>query len=199
VLTMGRHVAGVVSEADLLSVQDKHAREAQLESGGHLHWHAGDKRHLGLSAGELMTSPAITVHPDATLPAAARLMNSRHVKRLPVVDADTVIGGGVGGKLIGIVSRCDLLSVFLRPDEDIAREVREMLTQILLADSATVTVRVRTGVVTLAGQPWSAEQHDLIRVAARLTWDIDGVVDVVNRLGAAQPSTGPAAGERGAT
>ncbi|MGD0373798.1 MAG: CBS domain-containing protein [Streptosporangiaceae bacterium] len=199
VLALGRHVAGVVSEADLLSVQDKHAREAQLESGGHLHWHAGDKRHLGLSAGELMTSPAITVHPDATLPAAARLMNSRHVKRLPVVDADTVIGGGVGGKLIGIVSRCDLLSVFLRPDEDIAREVREMLTQILLADSATVTVRVRTGVVTLAGQPWSAERHDLIRVAARLTWDIDGVVDVVNRLGAAQPSTGPAAGERGAT
>ncbi len=187
VLVLGRHVAGVVSEADLLSVQDKHAREAQLESGGRLHWHAGDRRHWGLTAGELMTSPAITIHPDATLPAAARLMNSRHIKRLPVVDADTAIGGGVGGKLLGIVSRCDLLSVFLRPDEDIAREVREMLTQILLADPASVTVRVRNGVVTLAGQPGFAEQHDLIRVAGRLAWDVDGVVDVVNRLGAAQP------------
>ncbi|HTP15208.1 MAG TPA: CBS domain-containing protein, partial [Streptosporangiaceae bacterium] len=197
VLALGRHVAGVVSEADLLSVQDKRAREAQLESGGHLHWHAADKKHPGLTAGELMTSPAVTIHPDATLPAAARLMNSRHIKRLPVVEAGTVIGGGVGGRLIGIVSRCDLLSVFLRPDEDIAGEVGEMLAQILHADPAKVTARVRNGVVTLAGQLGSAEQRDLIRVAARLTWDIDGVVDVVNKLVADRPVTpppGPAAG-----
>jgi len=189
VLVLGRHVGGVVSEADLLSVLGKRAREAQLESGGLLHRQAGDKKHWGLTAGELMTSPAITIHPDATLPGAARLMNSRHLKRLPVVEPGTVFGGGVGGKLIGIVSRCDLLSVFLRPDEDIAREVREMLTQILLADPASVTVRVRNGVVALAGQLGSAEQQDLIRVAARLTWEIDGVVDVVNKLGAGQPIT----------
>jgi CBS domain-containing protein len=190
VLVLGRHVAGVVSEADLLSVLDRRAREARLASGGGLlHWHAGDKRHWGLTAGDLMTSPAITIHPDATLPAAARLMNSRHLKRLPVVEAGTVFGGGVGGKLIGIVSRCDLLSVFLRPDEDIAREVREMLTQILLADPASVTARVRNGVVTLAGQLESAERHDLSRVAVRLTWDIDGVVDVVNKLVTAQSIT----------
>jgi osmotically-inducible protein OsmY len=85
------------------------------------------------------------------------------------------------------VSRCDLLSVFLRPDEDIAREVREMLTQILLADPASVTVGVHNGIVTLAGQPGSADQHDLIPVAVRLTWDIDGVVDVVNKLGEVVP------------
>jgi CBS domain-containing protein len=180
VLTMGRHVAGVVSEADLLTLQEQRARGAQSGAGGHLHWHAGHKKHQGLQAGELMTSPAITIHPDATLPAAARLMNSHHVKRLPVVDAD--------GKLIGIVSRRDLLSVFLRPDEDIAREIGEMLTQILLADPASVTVTVRNGIVTLAGQPGSADQHDLIPVAVRLTWDVDGVVDVVNKLGAAAPS-----------
>jgi CBS domain-containing protein len=178
VLTMGRHVAGVVSEADLLAVRDKRARAARRGPGG-LHWHANTKKHWGLTAGELMTSPAITIHPDATLPAAARLMNSHHVKRLPVVGAD--------GELTGIVSRCDLLSVFLRPDEDIAREVREMLTQILLADPARVTARVRNGIVTLAGEPGSAGQHDLIPVAVRLTWDIDGVVDVVNKLGAAAP------------
>ena len=89
VLVLGRHVGGVVSEADLLSVLDKRAREAQLESGGLLHRQAGDKKHWGLTAGELMTSPAITIHPDATLPGAARLMNSRHLKRLPVVEAGT--------------------------------------------------------------------------------------------------------------
>ena len=185
VLILGRHVAGVVSEADLLSVLDKHAQEAHLESGGRLHRHADDKRHWGLTAGELMTSPAITIHPDATLPAAARLMNSRHLKRLPVAKGG---GRGLGGTLAGIVSRSDLLSVFLRPDEDIAREVREMLTQILLADPAGVTVRVRNGIVTLAGHLGSAERHDLIPVAVRLTWDIDGVVDVVNKL-SGQPIT----------
>jgi CBS-domain-containing membrane protein len=180
VLTMGRHVAGVVSEADLLGVQDKRARRARLEPGGRLHLHAAKKEHWGLTAAELMTSPAITIYPDATLPATARLMNSRHLKRLPVVDAD--------GTLIGIVSRCDLLSVFLRPDEDIAREVREMLTQILLTDPATITARVHNGIVTLAGQPGPSDQHDLIPVAVRLTWDIDGVVDVVNKLGATAPA-----------
>ena len=179
VLIMGRHVAGVVSEADLLGVQDKHARQARLEPGGRLHLHAAKNEHWGRTAAELMTSPAITIHPDATLPAAARVMNSHHLKRLPVVDPD--------GTLIGIVSRCDLLSVFLRPDEDIAREVNEMLSQILLADPASITAHVRNGVVTLAGQPGSARERDLIPVAVRLTWDIDGVVDVVNKLGAAVP------------
>jgi len=189
VLMLGRHVAGVVSEVDLLTVLEKHARAAQLESDGRLRQHAGGEKHLDLTAGELMTSPAVTIHPDATLPTAARLMNSSHVKRLPVVDSGTVFGGGAGGNLIGIVSRCDLLSVFLRPDEDIAWEVRQMLTEILLADPARVTVQVRNGIVTMAGQVGSAEHHDLIRIAVRLTWNIDGVVDVVNKLGAVQPIT----------
>jgi CBS-domain-containing membrane protein len=184
VLTSGRHITGVVSEADLLRVLEKHARAAPLGSDGRLRQHAGKKKHLDLTAGELMTSPAVTIHPDATLPTAARLMNSSHVKRLPVVDSGPVFGGGVGGNLIGIVSRCDLLSVFLRPDEDIAWEVRQMLTEILLADPARVTVHVRNGIVTLTGQVGSAEQHDLIGIAVRLTLNIDGVVDVVNKLGA---------------
>jgi CBS domain-containing protein len=172
VLTMGRHVAGIVSEGDLLTVEDKRERDARIESesGGRLHWRSAARKHWGRTAEELMTSPAVTIHPDATLPSAARLMNSHHLKRLPVVDPD--------GILLGIVSRCDLLSVFLRTDEDIAREVREMLSQVLLADPSGITVHVKNGVVTLAGQP---ERPDLVPVAVRLTWDIDGVVDVVDR------------------
>ena len=189
VLVLGRHVAGVVSEADLLSAQERRLREAQLESGGHFRRHADVKKHWGLTAGELMTSPAITTHPDAPLPTAARLMNSRHIKRLPVVEAGTMFGSGVGGRLIGIVSRCDLLGVFLRPDEDIAGDVREMLAQLPQADPGGVTVAVRNGIVTMAGSLGSAEEHDLIRVAGRLTWDIDGVVDVVNNFGITQPET----------
>ena len=167
VLVLGRHVAGVVSEADLLSAQERRLREAHLESASHFRRHANVKQHWGLTAGELMTSPAITIHPDAPLPAAARLMSSRHIKRLPVVEAGTTFGGGVGGKLVGIVSRCDLLSVFLRPDEDIARAVREMLAQLPQADPGGVTVAVRNGIVTLAGLLGSAEEHDLIQVAGR--------------------------------
>jgi CBS domain-containing protein len=192
VLVLGRHVAGVVSEADLLAAQDKRLREAQLESGGHFRRHAGASKHRGLTAGELMTSPAITTHPDAPLPAAARLMTTRHLKRLPVVEAGTTFGGGVGGKLIGIVSRRDLLGVFLRQDEDIAGDVREMLAQLPQADPDAVAVTVRNGIVTLEGPLGSAEEHDLIRVAGRLAWDVDGVVDVVNNLGITQLVTSPA-------
>jgi CBS-domain-containing membrane protein len=186
VLVMGRHVAGVVSEDDLLTARDAAARRAGMEKTSRLPWprrRAG--QHPRLTAGELMTAPAITIHPDAPIPRAARLMHTNHIKRLPVVDGD--------GKLIGIVSRGDLLSVCLRPDTQIAQDVRELLAEILFADPAHIKVTVRGGVVTLAGQPGSAEQEDLIPVAARLVWDIDGVVDVVDRLSApAPPAAQPA-------
>ncbi len=180
VLILGRHVAGVVSDADLMAVEDKRDRDARRRAQGGLHLHLTRQKHWGLTAEELMTSPAITIHADASLPAAARKMNTHHLKRLLVVKPD--------GTLEGIVSRRDLLSVFLRPDEDIATEVREMLTQILLADPAAVTVRVHNGIVTLTGEPDFGGQRDLIPVAVRLTWDIDGVVDVVNKIGAASPA-----------
>ena len=72
-----------------------------------------------------MTTLAITVGPDFTIPAAARLMNTHRISRLPVVDDK--------GGLIGIVSRRDLLSVFLRPDEDIKADIRQVLDEILAA------------------------------------------------------------------
>ena len=173
VLMMGRRVAGVVSEADLLRIEDQRARSARAGHRGRLHSRAPGKPR-DLTAGELMTSPAITIHPNATIPAVARLMNQHHVKRLPVVDPD--------GVLIGIVSRRDVLSVFLRPDEEIVGDVLGVLTEILFADPASVTVAVKDGIVTQAGQAGQLEQPDLIPVAVRLTWDIDGVVDVVNKL-----------------
>jgi CBS-domain-containing membrane protein len=181
VLAMGRHVAGVVSEDDLLAVRDR-ARRAQADKTWHLPWtrHPGSQ-HPKLTAGEIMSSPAITIHPDAPIPRAARLLHDRHIKRLPVVDPD--------GKLIGIVSRRDLLRVFLRPDTLIAQQVRELLAEILLTDPASVTVSVHGGVVTLAGQPVPEDQRDLISVAVRLIWDIDGVVDVVDQFSAVAPAT----------
>jgi CBS-domain-containing membrane protein len=180
VLTMGRHVAGVVSEADLLTAQDQRARKARTGRGDHLPW-SRSRQHPRLTAEELMTSPAVTIHPDAPIPRAASLMHAHHVKRLPVVDPE--------GKLLGIVSRRDLLTVFLRQDEQIAGEVRELLTEILFADPAALSVGVHNGVVVLTGQPTAADVHELVPVAVRLIWDIDGVVDVVEKLGAPAPAS----------
>ena len=162
VLTMGRQVAGIVSEADLLAAEDETAR---LASAIGRRWRLRKQPHVNLTADALMTAPAITVGPDATIPAAARLMNTHHVRRLPVVDED--------GKLVGIVSRRDLLSVFLRRDDELP-----------LADPKNVIVAVRHGVVTLAGamRPEPDQEQPLIPLALRLIWDIDGVVDVANKL-----------------
>jgi CBS domain-containing protein len=177
VLMMGRHVAGVVSEADLLRLEDEEARRArvgaQTASG---HWHRPlHKPHWGLTAGALMTAPAVTIHPDATIPRAARVMTSHHTRRLPVTDQD--------GRLIGIVSRRDLLSVFLRPDDEVAERVRELLDDLLPADPGSVTATVRDGVVILTGHPEAPEDRELMPMVIQLIWDVDGVIDVSNRLG----------------
>ena len=177
VLKMGREVVGVVSETDLLAAEDETRRQARMAGSMGRRWHLRRQQHVRLTAGALMTSPAVTIGPDATIPAAARLMNTHHVRRLPVVDDE--------GKLVGIVSRRDLLSVFLRPDADIAHDIRQVLDELPLADPKEIIAEVKHGVVTLAGsiRPASGHEPDLMPLALRLIWDIDGVVDVVNRLG----------------
>jgi CBS-domain-containing membrane protein len=121
-----------------------------------------------LTAAELMTSPAVTVRADATLAQAARQLALHHVKRLPVVDE--------WGMLAGIVSRADLLTVFLRPDEDIAEEVRREVVAYLFGEDATgVVVHVEDGVVKLTGR---LADITLVPVAARLARAVEGVVDV---------------------
>jgi CBS domain-containing protein len=180
VLKMGREVAGVVSETDLLAAEDETRRQARMAGSMGRRWHLRKQPHVRLTAGALMTSPAVTIGPDATIPAAARLMNTHHIARLPAVDEK--------GKLIGIVSRRDLLSVFLRPDADIAHDARQVLDELPLVDPKEVIAEVRHGVVTLTGsmRPEADNEQDLMPLALRLIWDIDGVVDVVNRLGEAK-------------
>ena len=180
VLKMGREVVGVVSETDLLAAEDETRRQARMAASMGRRWHLRKQPHVRLTAGALMTSPAITIGPEATIPGAARLMNTHHISRLPVIDEK--------GKLIGIVSRRDLLSVFLRPDADIAHDARQVLDELPLADPKEAIAEVRHGVVTLTGlmRPEADHEQDLMPLALRLIWDIDGVVDVVNRLGEAK-------------
>jgi CBS domain-containing protein len=193
VLKMGREVVGVVTEADLLAAQASTARRLHTEATGRS-WLSRKPQHPALTAGELMTAPAITIGPHATVPAAARLMNTHHIRRLPVVDDS--------GRLIGVVSRRDLLSVFLRPDEDIAADIRNVLDEIIQAEEGEAEVTVRNGIVTLTGSldPKAGPHGDLIPLAVRLMWGIDGVVDIMDKLGeppAAMPENAPSPAQSG--
>ncbi|MFJ9589062.1 CBS domain-containing protein [Streptomyces acidicola] len=159
-------VVGVVSQADLLPKEEFRDSEPDRPVGfGRL---ADLVKARAVTAGELMTSPAVTVHADATLAAAARTMAHARVKRLPVVDDH--------GMLQGIVSRADLLKVFLRDDEDIAEEVRdEVVSYLFPAPLAPVHVAVHDGVVRVTGR---VRDIALIPVAMRMVRAVEGVVDV---------------------
>lgn len=182
VLDRDGRVIGVVSEADLLrrtGARQKHGIRGVLGT----RWGRGRDRSSGRVAAEVMTWPPITVRPEASVRRAARIMVERGVKRLPVVDGDA--------RLVGIVSRGDLVRLLMRSDEDIRREVREaVIHHDLRIDPATVFVEVKDGVVQLQGQ---VERASLIPVIVRLVEGLDGVVAVENRLGYAEDDPKPRA------
>ncbi|MCT4357089.1 CBS domain-containing protein [Streptomyces sp. Je 1-79] len=143
---------GVVSEADLL-------RRHGTKDGPS-------------TAGAMMSSPVVVARPSWTAVEAARLMERHRVKRLPVVDA--------GGQLIGVLSRSDLLQLFLRRDRAIQEEILEdVVIRILGLSPASVHVDVDEGRVTLSG---TLERRNLAPAFVRLCESVDGVVEVVDRL-----------------
>jgi CBS-domain-containing membrane protein len=173
VLDPDARVVGVVSEADLLRKEEfpQGPPGARLFEGRRRR--ATRAKATGDTAVELMTAPAITVGPDASVAEAARRLHRHHIKRLPVLDP--------AGPLVGIVSRADLLKVFLRSDDQIARDVRhDVLQRALWVDPDTIDVEVRDGVVTLTGR---LERRSLVPITVSLVYGVDGVVEVVDRLG----------------
>jgi len=164
-------VIGVVSEADML------AKEA-LDVGHHgvrgliagIVHRTAFRKAAGVTAGDLMTSPAVTVGADDTVEHAARLMYTRGLKRLPVVNA--------AGRLAGIVSRTDVLAVFDRPDEEIRLEIiGELIPH--LSEPSWYSARVKDGIVTLEGTPETvAIGHEVLNQVRH----VQGVVAVRDRL-----------------
>ncbi|MGW3373200.1 CBS domain-containing protein [Streptomyces hydrogenans] len=120
----------------------------------------------------VMSAPAVTVHAEEAAADAARLMARLGVERLPVVDEEE--------RLVGIVTRRDLLRVFLRPDPEIRRRIRdEVLADAMDLPPDAIDVHVLDGVVTLAGRLRRRSQASMLR---RLAERVEGVVAVVDRL-----------------
>ena len=166
-------VVGVVSEADILVKE----QGPEPRHGGLLGWLlAGGTPDTGKlkarTAGEAMTSPAITIGPEKHVSDAARLMTEQGIKRLPVVDAED--------KLLGIVTRADLVRAFARPDAEIEHEIREdVIRRTLWLEDAGVTVRVERGDVRLSGRLERRSDAELLSLfVAR----VPGVVSVHSTL-----------------
>lgn len=168
------HLLGIVTEADLMSKEafdQRHRRPlavvAELISGTS-RWSG---KAAGLTAGAVMTDRVVVIDPGEDVRAAARRMLELGVKRLPVVEHD---------RLVGIVSRQDLLRIFHRSDADIAAELEAKMASPLYApEDHTVTAFVTDGVVTLTGDVrFSGEVPVMVGLAA----DVTGVVHVDSRI-----------------
>jgi CBS domain-containing protein len=164
---------GVVSEADLLAKEEFLGGTAPspalfADRARKDRW----RKSRAVAAGEVMTAPVITVTPDAPVSAAARQLARSGVRRLFVVDPD--------GSLAGVVSRRDLLRLFLRDDEQLRAEVlHQVFHRVLLADPATFDVSAKGGVVSVRGR---LERRTDTELAARLIQAMPGVVDVESDL-----------------
>ena len=178
VLTPHGRVAGLVTETDLVR-REQLQRDPDGSHSMHLNYRTRRAIATAETAGELMSTPPVTVRADATVAEAARLMDRHQGACLLVTDDD--------GKLLGVVSPRDLLRVFLRPDEEIKAEVVDgVLAGYLGADPAMVQVDVTEGVVRLTGELERKSLLDLLLPAVRA---VDGVIDVEGRLGYAFDDT----------
>lgn len=167
-----RRVVGVVSEADLIAKESVHANEEYTGTRRHHVPRRVRAKARALVASDAMSSPAVTIGPDMSVVEAARLMDRQRVKRLPVVDPE--------GRLVGVVSRRDLVCLLLRPDDELAEEIRdEVFDRALGLPPMAVRVGVQDGVATVTGQ---LQDDQLVRIAALLVSQVDGVIGVVNRL-----------------
>lgn len=160
------HVLGVVSEADLLLKQA--GRQQKLGMRGALLDPDQAARLAAQVAEDLMSAPPVTVAPDETVAGAARTMLRHRVKRLPVVDE--------AGALVGIVSRADVLKVFLRDDAALTEEIEAALGRALGPEvAAGLSIRIDDGVATVGGVLGDSSRIPLV---AQVVSGVDGVVDV---------------------
>lgn len=161
---------GIITEADFVHSE---AHRKDERRGRLLRYLFGDE---GVPdeekvVGDVMTSSVAIISPDADHVEAARVMEAEGVKRLPVVEQ---------GKLVGLVSRTDILRTFVRPDQDIIDEIQDhIMREILWIDTQGVEVGSVDGNVTLKGR---LEARSDAQLLVALTRRVDGVASVTDRL-----------------
>jgi CBS domain-containing protein len=159
-------VLGIVSQADLLP------KIVAIGAGARKPRRRRATKAAATSARNLMSAPALSIAPDATLSAAAKRMQAKKVKRLLVT--------GQSGRLLGIVSRTDLLRLYTRPDTAIRRDIIDhVLRRTMWIGPNEVEVDVAAGVATLAG---AVGRRTTAAIVARLTGQVPGVVAVVDNV-----------------
>jgi predicted transcriptional regulator len=173
VVESGGRVLGILSEADILFKERRAPNQrgffASLLDIGLPDMH---EKLEARTVGEAMTAPAVTIEPSRPVTDAASTMLERRLKRLPVVDH--------AGRLIGIVTRADLVRAFVRSDEEIAREIREdVLRMSLWLAPDAVTVTVERGEVRLVGEVETKADAELIPTFVQR---VPGVVSVLSKL-----------------
>jgi CBS domain-containing protein len=164
-------VLGLVSEADLL-IKEQGADAIRHRPLARLLGESKESRAQlvkldAITAGEAMTAPAITITSGRPIHEAAAIMTARHVNRLPVVD---------DGRLVGIVSRADLVRAYVRSDDELAATIRQdVILRILWLDPALFTVVVKDGVASISGRVERRSTAEMIEHLVRM---VPGVVDV---------------------
>lgn len=174
VVDQAGHVVGVISETDLL------AKEVgrPLSRRTPLDWIFGERpnpteqrRREANTVEQAMSAPAMTVEADRPLREAAAIMVDRAVNRLPVVDA---------GRLVGIITRADLVRAYVRRDEEVLRTVREDVVRgTMWLDPDDLLVKVRDGVVRIAGR---VDRRSTSTILEKLIGLVEGVDGVANHL-----------------
>ena len=166
----GEAVVGVVSEADVVA-RSTGRRESRSLLGALFGGDRNDENISGATVKDAMTSPAVTIAPGRQVADAARVMVERRVNRLPVVE---------DSQLVGIVTRADLVRAFVRPDEELEREIREDVAETALwIDGRSLDVSVDRGVVRLGGEVERRADAELLE---RFTAAVPGVVSVDSEL-----------------
>ncbi len=164
-------VLGVVSEADLLvkeqGAEAIHSRHLARVRGESKETREQRAKVEAVTAAQAMTAPAITISSDRPILEAASTMTTRHVNRLPVVD---------DGRLVGIVSRADLVRAYVRSDEELATTIRQdVILRILWLDPELFQVEVHDGVASIRGRVERRTTADMIERAVRM---VPGLIDV---------------------
>jgi CBS domain-containing protein len=154
-----RGLVGILSQTDIVAKERGRLAPKRFAR-------KDEAKRRALTAGEAMSAPPVVIEPWRSASSAAALMLERGVSRLPVVD---------GSSLVGIVTGTDLVRAFARTDQEIEREIREVLTRSFWLDVSAVTVTVASGHVTVEGEVDTQAVGDILPTAIER---VPGVVSV---------------------